>query len=110
MEGLGKTESFIDKTTREMSEKSFEFVGSESLGRDKFDSETAMFLPVIDQTKESIKEKYSENGKQEVELIQTPNDKIQDMIRKGIITEEEGSQLEIPEAEKSFLVFRKRKL
>lgn len=109
MEEFGKIESFVDKTTREMGEKGFELVGGESLGRDKFDSATAMFLPVVEQTEESIRKKYSENGKYEVELAQTPNDKIQDMLSRGIITEEEVSHLEIPEAEKSFLVFRKQK-
>ena len=100
MERFDKTESFMDKTIREMAERDFKFVGGESLGRDKFDSETAMFLPVVDQTEESIKGKYSEEGKY---------DKIQDMLRKGIITEEEAPHLEIPEAEKSFIVFRRQK-
>jgi hypothetical protein len=87
--------------------RGFVWAGDEILGRDKFDPGTAMFLPVVERSEESIKEKYGEGGKYTVELILKPNNKIQEMIRKGIVSEEEASHLVVPEAEKSFLIFIK---
>ncbi len=107
MESINNPESFLDKTIREMAEKGFEFVGGEHLGRDRFDSATAKFLPVVEQTESEIIQRYSKGGKFEIELVQMPDDKIQDMLSKGIVTEEEASHLVTPEAERSFLVFRR---
>jgi hypothetical protein len=107
MENIPKQESFADKNIKEMTEKGFQFISVENLGRDIFDSETARFLPTVEQSAEDIKTRYSEKGKYEIELILMPSDKIEDMKRKGIVTEEESLAFEIPEAEKSYLVFRK---
>src|SRR3989338_6437406 len=100
MESLGEEESFFDKTTREMTEQGFGYAGVESLATTKFIN--GLFTPVLVQTEEDIKNKYSESGKQEVELVLRSNDKITDMLRRGIITEEEASKLEPPETDKSF--------
>lgn len=88
-----------------MKEKGFGYAGLESLATTKFIN--GLFTPVLVQTEEEIKDKYSESGKYEVELVLEPNKKIEDMLRSGIINEEEASKLELPETEKSFLVFIK---
>jgi len=107
MENIPRQESFADRNIREMAEKGFQYISIENLGRDIFDSETARFLPTVEQSAEDITTRYSENGKYKVELILMPSDKIEDMKRKGIVTEEEALTFEIPEAERSYLVFRK---
>lgn len=108
MENLKGDESFFDKTTKEMEGKGFGYAGIESLATTKFIN--GLFTPVLVQTEEDIKSKYSKNGKYEVELILQPNQKIEEMLRKGIITEEEASKLEPPETDKSFLVFIKPRI
>ena len=88
-----------------MAERGFGCAGTEGLATTKFIN--GLFTDVLVQTEEDIKNKYSKNGKYEVELVLEPNYKIQDMLRRGIVTEEEASKLEPPETDKSFLVFTK---
>jgi len=107
MEELPTQESFVARTIREMEEKGFQLVGEEFLGRDKFDSDTAKFLPIVEQTVEDIKNKHGHEGKFDIKLIPVTNPKIEEMIKKGIIDESEASKIEVPDAEKSYLVFRK---
>lgn len=105
MENLTKEESFFDKTIKEMNGRGFKYAGVESLATTKFIN--GLFTPVLVQTEEGIKSKYSEDGKYKVELVLQPSSKIEEMIRKNIISEEEACKFEIPETEKSFLVFIK---
>ena len=60
MESLGGEESFFDKICKEMAEKGFRYAGAESLATTKFIN--GLFTPVLVQSEEDIKNRYSRNG------------------------------------------------
>lgn len=108
-EELFNEESVFDKMLEEKAKSHWQYIGTEKLTETEF-VEGAKFEEITKQDEKKIKERYSQGGKYEVELILDMNtQKIRDMRR--ILTKEEFDKMikELPDKDRNYLVFRRLK-
>ena len=108
-EGLFNEESFFDKMLEEKAKAGWQYIGTEKLTETEF-VEGAKFEEITKQDEKKIKDRYSQGGKYEVDLVLDMNtQKIQDM--KKILTKEEFDKVvaDLADRDKNYLVFRRVK-
>jgi hypothetical protein len=106
MENPFNRQSPFDKLVKEKAEQGWQYVAVEKLTVTKFNTKTATFDEVSFQTEDNIKAKYCGEN-MEVELVQVPVQKLEDM--KKILSPEEFSQLKLNDEDKEYYIFVKEK-